>query len=178
VPGVGPKRALQLAAELGVTGVPELAEAARAGRLRAMAGFGPKSEERILRGLDVAASDTALRDALRSLAPGAGADDIEAALDAHVRITATSAQRGKQPQRGLGTGALVRQDELRGDLHTHTDLTDGIVSLEGMIEAAEKRGYAYYAVTDHAPNLVMQRMTSEKILPSAKSCVPWPPAAR
>jgi DNA polymerase (family X) len=33
-----------------------------------------------------------------------------------------------------------------------------------MIAAAEKRGYQYYAVTDHAPNLVMQRMTSEKML--------------
>ena len=168
VPGVGPKRALRLAAELGVTSVPELAEAARAGRLRGAAGFGPKSEERILRGLRVADSDAALRDALRSLPPSAGAGDIEAALDACVRITATSAERGRPPERGLqpdrGGHALVRLDELRGDLHTHTDLTDGIVSLEGMVEAAQQRGYAYYAVTDHAPNLVMQRMTSEKIL--------------
>jgi PHP domain len=59
---------------------------------------------------------------------------------------------------------LVRVADLRGDLHTHTDLTDGIVSLEGMIAAAEERGYEYYAVTDRAPNLVMQRMTSEKML--------------
>ena len=36
--------------------------------------------------------------------------------------------------------ALVRKKDLRGDLHTHTDLTDGIVSLEGMIAAAEARG--------------------------------------
>ena len=54
--------------------------------------------------------------------------------------------------------------DIRGDLHTHTDLTDGIVSLEGMIAAAGARGYEYYAVTDHAPNLVMQRMTDEKML--------------
>jgi DNA polymerase (family 10) len=33
-----------------------------------------------------------------------------------------------------------------------------------MIAAAEQRGYEYYAVTDHAPNLVMQRMTDEKML--------------
>ncbi len=33
-----------------------------------------------------------------------------------------------------------------------------------MIAAAEARGYEYYAVTDHAPNLVMQRMTDEKML--------------
>ena len=30
--------------------------------------------------------------------------------------------------------------------------------------AAAGRGYAYYAVTDHAPNLIMQRMTDEKML--------------
>ena len=30
--------------------------------------------------------------------------------------------------------------------------------------AAERRGYEYYAITDHAPNLIMQRMTDEKML--------------
>src|ERR1700739_4949450 len=59
---------------------------------------------------------------------------------------------------------LIRVADLCGDLHTHTNLTDGIVSLQGMIAAAEARGYAYYAVTDHAPNLVMQRMTDQKML--------------
>ena len=33
-----------------------------------------------------------------------------------------------------------------------------------MVAAAKKRGYAYYAVTDHAPNLVMQQMTDDKML--------------
>ncbi|WP_248962696.1 DNA polymerase/3'-5' exonuclease PolX [Sphaerisporangium perillae] len=59
---------------------------------------------------------------------------------------------------------LVTLDDLKGDLHTHTDLTDGIATLEEMVEAASRRGYAYYAVTDHAPNLFMQRMTLEKML--------------
>ncbi|WP_117211924.1 helix-hairpin-helix domain-containing protein [Allorhizocola rhizosphaerae] len=59
---------------------------------------------------------------------------------------------------------LVTVDDLRGDLHTHTDLTDGIAPLEKMLAAARERGYEYYAVTDHAPNLVMQRMTTEKML--------------
>ncbi|MFF3618816.1 DNA polymerase/3'-5' exonuclease PolX [Streptomyces sp. NPDC002467] len=59
---------------------------------------------------------------------------------------------------------LVAEEDLRGDLHTHTDLTDGLAPLEEMVEAAAARGYAYYAVTDHAPNLYMQRMTDEKIL--------------
>ena len=59
---------------------------------------------------------------------------------------------------------LVTVDDLRGDLHTHTDLTDGISSLTEMLDAAAARGYEYYVVTDHAPDLVMQRMTLEKAL--------------
>jgi DNA polymerase (family 10) len=58
---------------------------------------------------------------------------------------------------------LVRE-QVRGDLHTHTNLTDGLASLEQMLESASGLRYAYYAVTDHAPNLFMQRMTDEKML--------------
>ncbi len=59
---------------------------------------------------------------------------------------------------------LIQERQIRGDLHTHTDLTDGVAPLEEMLDAAADRGYAYYAVTDHAPDLAMQRMTTEKIL--------------
>ncbi|MEU8342590.1 DNA polymerase/3'-5' exonuclease PolX [Spirillospora sp. NPDC048832] len=59
---------------------------------------------------------------------------------------------------------LVTAGDLRGDLHSHTDLTDGIASLADMVSAAHARGLEYYAITDHAPNLVMQRMTDEKML--------------
>jgi DNA polymerase (family X) len=68
-----------------------------------------------------------------------------------------AAQRGELPD-------LITENDLRGDLHTHTDLTDGLASLDEMVEAAAGRGLAYYAVTDHAPKLYMQRMTDEKIL--------------
>ena len=59
---------------------------------------------------------------------------------------------------------VVTQKQLRGDLHTHTNLTDGLASLEQMLETASAMKYAYYAVTDHAPNLFMQRMTDDKML--------------
>jgi DNA polymerase (family X) len=59
---------------------------------------------------------------------------------------------------------LVEQKDVKGDLHTHTNLTDGLSTLEEMLATARDRGYAYYAVTDHAPNLYMQRMTDEKML--------------
>ncbi|MFI1164180.1 DNA polymerase/3'-5' exonuclease PolX [Streptomyces sp. NPDC020801] len=68
-----------------------------------------------------------------------------------------AALRGELPQ-------VVTERSIRGDLHTHTDLTDGLAPLETMVAAAAERGYAYYAVTDHAPRLYMQRMTDEKIL--------------
>jgi histidinol phosphatase-like PHP family hydrolase len=153
VPGVGPKRALQIAGELGIASTAELAEAVRAGRLRGIAGLGPKSEETILRGLGVADADGALREALRALRDDPSVDDIVAVLAAHLG-----------PAADPGGAPLLTIEDIRGDLHTHTDLTDGIVSLRGMLEAARDRGYAYYAVTDHAPNLVMQRMTDEKML--------------
>jgi DNA polymerase (family 10) len=59
---------------------------------------------------------------------------------------------------------VLTQRDIRGDLHTHTKLTDGLATLEQMLETAAAMRYAYYAVTDHAPNLFMQRMTDEKML--------------
>ncbi|HYG71609.1 MAG TPA: DNA polymerase/3'-5' exonuclease PolX [Actinomycetota bacterium] len=59
---------------------------------------------------------------------------------------------------------VLTRTQVRGDLHTHTNLTDGLASLDQMLEAASSLRYAYYAVTDHAPNLYMQRMTDEKML--------------
>ena len=45
---------------------------------------------------------------------------------------------------------LVALDDIRGDLHCHTTLSDGRNSLDQMAEAARGRGYAYLAVTDHS----------------------------
>ena len=59
---------------------------------------------------------------------------------------------------------LLQPKQIKGDLHTHTNLTDGLAPLEEMIETAAALKYAYCAVTDHAPNLAMQRMTDDKIL--------------
>jgi DNA polymerase (family X) len=59
---------------------------------------------------------------------------------------------------------LVQERDIKGDLHTHTDLTDGVAPLEEMIASARSRKLKYYAVTDHAELLYMQRMTREKML--------------
>jgi DNA polymerase (family X) len=294
VPALGPRRAFQLCSELGVTSLGELSEAVKAGRLRELKGFGAKSEERILRGIELASqagkrvtidvamgTATAIVTALRAV-PGclrcdyAGSlrrmretigdvDILAAAQDSAPLMEALTAQpyvdeviaRGpaktsvrttaglqadlrvvpldawgaalqyftgskahnvatrmiavrkklklseyglfdaetdelivsrteEEVYRRLGMAwvpptlredqgeidaalrgelpDLVRQSDIRGDLHTHTSLTDGAATLEEMVTAAAHRGYAYYAVTDHAPNLVMQRMTDEKML--------------
>ena len=289
VPGLGPKRALQLNRDLGVQSVDDLAAAIKAGRLDGLAGFGAKSEERIAAGIEVYRQgrervllDVALRtatemvDALTPLSQRcayagslrrwretigdidilAAADDsapLMAAFSAGHEVVACGPAKttirtasgltadlrvvpldawGAALQYFTGSAAhnvavrqiavraklklseyglfdaetnelivsrteeevyerlglawvppamredrgeveaaargqiprLVRVDDLRGDLHTHTDLTDGVASLETMADAARRRGYEYYAVTDHAPDLIMQRMTDEKMM--------------
>jgi DNA polymerase (family X) len=307
VPGLGPKRALQLNHDLGISSVDELAAAVKAGRLEGLAGFGTRSEERIASGievyrqgrervlLDVALHTATTMVAALSAVPGcqrcayagslrrwretigdvdilAAADDsaplmaafaaqpevaaviasgptlchpggttphdppeasirTSAGLQVDLRVVSLDAwgaalqyftgsqahnvavrqiairQKLKLSEYGLfdvGTGELIvsrteeevyarlglawippamREDhgeveaasrgeiprlvqlaDLNGDLHTHTNLTDGVASLEDMVAAAARRGYEYYAITDHAPNLFFQRMTDEKML--------------
>ena len=46
--------------------------------------------------------------------------------------------------------ALVEAGDIRGDLHTHTEWSDGRGSVMEVAEAALARGYQYYAITDHS----------------------------
>ena len=45
---------------------------------------------------------------------------------------------------------LVQASDIRGDLHSHTDWSDGRDTMEEMIRAAKGRGLEYIAVTDHS----------------------------
>jgi DNA polymerase (family X) len=45
---------------------------------------------------------------------------------------------------------LVSLEDIRGDLHLHTTLSDGRNTLEEMAEAGRERDYAYMAITDHS----------------------------
>jgi DNA polymerase (family 10) len=45
---------------------------------------------------------------------------------------------------------LLRQEDLRGDLHSHTIASDGRDTVERMVAEARRRGYSYLAVTDHS----------------------------
>jgi DNA polymerase (family 10) len=54
-----------------------------------------------------------------------------------------AAERGPLP-------AAIAVADIRGDLHMHTDWSDGRDSLDDMIRAARLLGYDYVAVTDHS----------------------------
>jgi DNA polymerase (family 10) len=61
-----------------------------------------------------------------------------------------AAREGRLPQ-------LVRLEQIRGDLHAHTSLTDGRAGLAEMAAAAKARGYEYLAVTEHSRRLSVAR---------------------
>lgn len=56
-----------------------------------------------------------------------------------------TAERGELPR-------LIEISDLRGDLHVHTDFSDGRSSMEEMAETAERLGYEYIAFADHSPS--------------------------
>ncbi len=48
---------------------------------------------------------------------------------------------------------LLELDDMRGDLHMHSDWSDGRGTLAQMHAACAQRGYAYHAITDHSQAL-------------------------
>ncbi|MFO8151521.1 MAG: DNA polymerase/3'-5' exonuclease PolX [Trueperaceae bacterium] len=291
VPGVGPKRAATLWRELGVTSLDDLDRAARAGRVAALAGFGEKTQAKVLAGVAqvrrhggrvrlgdaeaaLAPLLAAVRDApgvarvevagsLRRGRPTVGDVDLlavadqpaaaMAALREHPDVaevlgsgdTKTSVRlegdlqvdlrvvpapsfgaawqyftgskahnvalrqravdrglrlseyglfrggEGEHPERGerlagadedgvyraLGLAwvppelredrgeiaaaaegslpRLLEPSDLRGDLHMHSDWSDGTADVRAMRAACAERGYAYMAITDHSQALRM-----------------------
>lgn len=59
-----------------------------------------------------------------------------------------SAEKGELPK-------LIKLSDIKGDLHSHTTLTDGKNTLEEMVEAAQKLGYKYIANTEHSKRVAV-----------------------
>lgn len=57
---------------------------------------------------------------------------------------------------------LVNYDEILGDLHTHTDASDGHSSFKEMVEAGRMLNYKFMAVTDHSKSLKVANGLDEK----------------
>ncbi|KSU74014.1 putative hydrolase [Pseudarthrobacter enclensis] len=55
----------------------------------------------------------------------------------------------------LAAGGASVRNALRGDLHSHSDWSDGGSPIEAMVAAAEVLGREYLALTDHSPNLTI-----------------------
>lgn len=83
---------------------------------------------------------------------GASEEDVYRTMDMPVlppelredRGEIEAALEGKLPE-------LIELEDLRGDLHAHTNYSDGRSTIEEMVERAAQLGYEYIALTDHSP---------------------------
>ena len=63
---------------------------------------------------------------------------------------------------------LVQQRDLRGDLHTHSNWSDGRNEIAVMARAARERGYSYLVMTDHTQSLLIaQGLTPQRFVERA-----------
>jgi DNA polymerase (family X) len=68
-----------------------------------------------------------------------------------------AARKGRLP-------TLVELDDLRGDCHTHSEWSDGHVTIERMAEEARRRRLSYQVLTDHSQSLTIARgLTPERV---------------
>lgn len=98
-------------------------------------------------------SDEQLRDPALRRRAGIGESTftvIQQALAGEVperlaKLRAESAPTGGQELRG----------RLKGDLHSHSEWSDGLTPIEAMVDAARGLGHEYLALTDHSPRLTV-----------------------
>jgi DNA polymerase (family 10) len=78
-----------------------------------------------------------------------------------------AAREGKLPD-------LIAVEDIRGDLHSHTTLSDGRNTLEEMAAAGHERGYAYMAITDHsASHGFGDHVTAERLWQRVEEVREW-----
>jgi len=73
-----------------------------------------------------------------------------------------AAARGELP-------VLIEHGDLRGDLQTQTDWSDGAHSIEEMAQAARRLGREYICITDHTKSLAMMGMDEKKLRQQMKA---------
>jgi DNA polymerase (family 10) len=140
VPGVGPKKAAKIHADLGVSTLAELRKACEEQRVRALKGFGAKTEEAILKGLAIA-EEAGVR--MR----WADADAIAQELLDHIRAT-------PEVQQAEMAGSYRRGRDTVGDLDLLVDATDVTAAMNrfGAFQAAAEviaRGETKMAIRLH-----------------------------
>lgn len=96
---------------------------------------------------------------------GAGEEEVFAAVDLPYIEPERRENRGEiEAARKGDLPELVTLDDIRGDLHAHTEATDGRSSLREMVEAARDLGYSYLAVTEHSQAVSVARGLDRKRL--------------
>ena len=130
-----------------------IAELAAAGRVKRLPGVGKTLEQKILALLETGDIPSAMK--LREKMPSP--------------LEELAAFRGE-----TAGDDLVDLTDVRGDLHTHTTLSDGRNTLEEMAAAAQGRGYSYLAITDHsASHGFGDNVTAERLWERVEEIRAW-----
>ena len=128
IPGLGPKRIKLMADELGVDSVARLKEVAEANEIAPMKGFGAKSQQRILDGIDLLSRFRARRRLDIGLRYGEAFQRKIAALPGVYRATlAGSARRRKDTIGDLDVVVAVDEAD-------HEDVANSILNLAGIAD--------------------------------------------
>ncbi|MBC8453328.1 MAG: DNA polymerase/3'-5' exonuclease PolX [Chloroflexi bacterium] len=67
--------------------------------------------------------------------------------------------------------SIIEHDDIRGDLHSHTNWSDGRYTMEEMVVAAQERGLEYIAITDHSPSATVANGLKPDMLLAHNSAV-------
>jgi len=87
---------------------------------------------------------------------GATEEDVYAALDLPWIAPELREDRGEvEAASRHALPALIELGDLRGDLHVHTNWSDGTASLEAMAAAARAHGLTYVAISEHSRRLTV-----------------------
>ncbi len=96
------------------------------------------------------------REQSNQLLGGATEEEIFSALELPLIPPELREDRGElEAAEADALPTLITVEDLRGDLHLHTNASDGSASVEAMVRAAEKLDYQYIAITDHSQALAM-----------------------
>ncbi len=87
-----------------------------------------------------------------NVGPSTSAVVIEAATGVVPKKLAELRRQGERP---LVEGGESLRKQLRGDLHSHSNWSDGGSPIEEMVAAARLQGHDYLALTDHSPRLTI-----------------------
>ena len=105
-------------------------------------------------------ADKTLTD-ITNVGPATSAVVLEAAQGKLPAKLAELREKGKKP---LAEGGEKLRAELRGDLHSHSNWSDGGSPIEEMVRSARRLGHEYQALTDHSPRLTVARgLTAERL---------------